>query len=708
MNIGPFGLWYLVLLLPALVLLSVWYYRRTVPDVTARSRRLLLALRLVVLVAVAFALARPVFEWEHQSTRSPVWLRLIDYSSSMDRQDGPGGNDTRLEFARAFLQSPAWSKVSPDVKLETAFFADSSAVDTIGLGREGTDLAAALQDYSRIPNPPSAVFVVSDGAINSASDPSSSTWPFPVYTICVGDSGLAEDRALVGIDAPAVAIAGDSVTVRVRATSSGDPGVGIIQFQAGSVTENRSLQLDGANRQQEVVFTFRPDTAGIYNVSVEIAASTQEVATANNRIETRIYVEPRKQRALLLAVAPDWESSFLSRRLSDLDRLDLDVRYRSMAGKGGFTPWPESFDSLAAFDVIILTDMKAVDWLGLSSLLDRYQRERSGGLLFLLGPQAASAKWSKLQTEICMLTFAAHPPGVVSVSDPARMTPAGRYHPVGTLGLKEAADAVWADLPFLSGVVPGLPAAGSVALAEIPAGGPSWPAVIAGHRNRGRVLVTLGYPLWRWDFALAATPDKSEWARPFWSAAVRWLTSGHQGERLTVEVLADPVPALSPPELSALLVDESWQPETRASLMAEIRDVDGSLVQTFEMRPSGAGRYRGRGRPLDPGDYTYVVRAYTDTLKVAETEGRLSASSVSREALSPASRPGILENLAVASGAKRLSIESWDAILDSLTIAPVSEIRQSSLRIWESPWLMGLILLMLCLEWIMRRRFQML
>lgn len=708
MNIGPYGIWYLVLLLPALALLCAWYYRRTVPEVTPNSRRLLFALRLVVLVAVAFALARPVFEWERESSQSPVWLRLIDYSTSMDRQDSPDEGETRLGFARKFLQSSAWSRVGSDVQLQTAFFADSAVVDTHGLGREGTDLAAALQAYARIPNPPAVVLVVSDGAINAASDPSSTSWPFPVYTLCVGDSGLAEDRALVSIDAPAVATAGDSVTVRVRAMSSGDPSVGMIQFTAGAATENRSIRLDGLNRQQELTFTFRPDTAGIYNVSAEISASMQEVATSNNRIETRIYVEPRKQRALLLAISPDWETSFLSRRLSELDRLDLDVRYRSMAGKGGFARWPESFDSLAAFDMIILTDMKAVDWLSLATWLDRYQREQSGGLLFLLGPQSASAEWSKLQTDICMIRFAAHPPGVVSVSNSARITPAGRYHPVATMGLKGEAAAVWAQLPLLSGMVSGLPASGSVALAEISGVGPAWPAVIAGHRNRGRVLATLGFPLWRWDFALAATPDKSEWARPFWGAAVRWLTSGHQGERLTVEVLADPVPALSPPELSAVLVDESWQPETRARVTAEIRNVDGSLVQTFELRPSGAGRYQGRGRSLLPGDYTYVVQAYTDTLKVAETGGRLSTSSVSREAISPASRPGVLEKLSVASGARRLSIDSWAAILDSLPTAPETQIKQSSLRIWESPWLMGLILSLLCVEWMLRRKFQML
>ena len=134
------------------------------------------------------------------------------------------------------MADPAWAQADKDVEVRTAWFADSAATDSAGLNREGTDLAAALAAAARSNEIPGAVFVVSDGATNAATDPVTQTWPFPVYTVCIGDSGLASDRALVDIDAPAVATAGDSVAVSVRVVSTGGPDRAVFTFRVTAAT----------------------------------------------------------------------------------------------------------------------------------------------------------------------------------------------------------------------------------------------------------------------------------------------------------------------------------------------------------------------------------------------------------------------------------------------------------------------------------------
>ena len=78
MNTGPAAILYLVVVLPLLVVLGVFYYRRTVPPVSVASTRILRALRILALAALAVALARPVFDWERESERTPTWMRLVD------------------------------------------------------------------------------------------------------------------------------------------------------------------------------------------------------------------------------------------------------------------------------------------------------------------------------------------------------------------------------------------------------------------------------------------------------------------------------------------------------------------------------------------------------------------------------------------------------------------------------------------------------
>ena len=705
MNTGPAAILYLVVVLPLLVVLGVFYYRRTVPPVSVASRRLLRALRILALAALAVALARPVFDWERESERTPTWMRLVDYSASMDRSD-PATGRSRLAQAESWLADPAWPRLE-DVELATAYFADTLASDSTGLGRQGTDLHQALLRLSQAPDAPSVVFMLSDGADNGTTDPATGDWAFPVYTICVGDSGELADLAVLAIEAPASVMSGDSVDVRARISATGKAGQSVLTFRAGDHQELRTVQLSGGGRQQDVVFSFRPDSAGVYPVAVELAAGGDEVTVANNRIGTRVFVEPRRRRGVLLANAPDWENAFLTRRLNTIDRLDLEVRYRTLAGRGGFRAWPQGFDSLAAYDLVILMDMPPLVWSSLTPDLGRFLREGAGSILFLLGPRAAVADWPDVQRALLGVRWTARPPGVLVVNGPVRLSGAGRFHPVSSFASGAGTERIWADLPQLSGVIPSLPDDGTVPLVTMATAGFSWPVLTAAHRGRGRVLTVLGHPLWRWDFAAAATGE-TEWTQPFWSAAVRWLTSTQQGERLVVEVSADPLPALAPPELTAVLVDESWQPDSRASVVAEVRDSTGQLVQTFELRTVAPGRYQGEGRPLPPGTYSYHVRAHRDTALVAEYVGSVVAGDVSREDLTPASRPELLERLSVATGGRRLSVDDWAQILDSIPVEAEPQVTYGTLRLWDSPWLLGLVLMLLAVEWILRRRFQML
>jgi len=709
MSIGPNGIWYLALLLPVVAILGWWYYRYTVPDVSPLRRRVLLALRLLGLVALALALARPVFTWESKTQEAPRWVRLVDYSSSMDRDDGLTAGETRLASAERIASDPVWNEGDRRADVTTVYFGEGSAADSTQVGRTGTDLHAALTKLAEEPYPPAAVFILSDGATNAPANPTEAPWPFKIYSLCIGDSGRAADRALTGIDAPAVATAGDSVLVSVRMTASGAPEKAILTYRANREEQHRTVELDGGGRAQETTFGFVPDTAGIYKVTADLATADGEIATANNHIETRVYVEPRKHRALLLAVSPDWESAFLARRLAKNDRLELEVAYQALAGQHGYKPWPQSFDSLSAYDLVIVADMPPARWLGISANLERHLRDDAAGVLFLLGSKAARGEWSDAQQRLVQIQWSAQPPGVYLVTAPVYLSAVGRYHPVSTLDTTaERAAQLWTGLPLLTGVIPSVPAAGAVALVENDFGVQSWPVVVSGRFGRGRVLTITGYPVWRWDFATAANEEEAGWAPAFWHAATRWLTLADQGGQMTVTPAADPVPALTPPQLSAMVLDESWQPLRSAVVTAELRDSTGAVVQTIELQPEQPGRYSGSGRPLPPGDYTYSVRARVDTTEIAATEGRLSVTAVTREELFPASRPDVLDRLASETGGKRLSPDDWSTMLAGFPGSSEQRVSYGSFRLWESPWFLLVVLLLFSVEWILRRRFQML
>jgi len=230
---------------------------------------------------------------------------------------------------------------------------------------------------------------------------------------------------------------------------------------------------------------------------------------------------------------------------------------------------------------------------------------------------------------------------------------------------------------------------------------------VAARTGRGRVLTVLAFPLWRSGFAPAA-PETYPLYENFWQRSVVWLSTSSQTSRLTVDAGEQPLPLFVAPEFSAVLVDEAHQPDSRATLTVTVRDKDSNLVQTFEMVSTGGGRYQGSGRPLPAGDYRFEVAARVDTLLLARESGPLVVSSVSREALHVSARPGGLDLLAAATGGKRLGAVTWPTELAQLPKEESVQVRYGTLRLWDHPLILTVLLLLLAAEWILRRRFQML
>jgi len=475
----------------------------------------------------------------------------------------------------------------------------------------------------------------------------------------------------------------------------------VVNFEVGGHRESHTERFDGGGRNQEFTFSFRPDTAGLYRVRAEVTPGREELSTVNNRVEAHVYVEPRRRRCLLLAQSPDWETSFLARALRGSDRIETDVRYRRLQGRSG-RAWPQTLDSLLAYDAVVVVDMRAAEWAALSEAFTRFARE-GGGLLFLMGPKSAGTAWQPDQEALLGVSAPVNPPGSLALDQPLRLAAAGAYHPVTASAEGQSA---LGDLSRMTNLIPVQLRPGVQRLLES-AGPVSWPALAAAPVGQGRVLTAVCFPVWQAGFAPGA-PTTTESYEQFWHRAITWLSTSTQTSRLTVERTNEAIPLFTAPDFQAVLVDETWRPDAGATITAIVRDRDSNVVQTFELVSTGGGRYQGAGRPMDAGEYTFDILARRDTLVLAQQSGPLLVSSLSREALSPASRPASLDRLAAATGGRRLGVTTWSQELDDLPKEERVQIQYGTFRVWDHPLLLTVLVLSLAAEWILRRRHQML
>lgn len=100
--------------LVALLLFTVWVYRKTVPDV-GRLKSALAILRFAVLGIIAFLLFRPSVHSVETVEHPPVLAVLVDASESLEVTAGMSGSDSSNAIRRLLASLPS-DRINGDVR----------------------------------------------------------------------------------------------------------------------------------------------------------------------------------------------------------------------------------------------------------------------------------------------------------------------------------------------------------------------------------------------------------------------------------------------------------------------------------------------------------------------------------------------------------------------------------------------------------------
>lgn len=190
--------------------------------------------------------------------------------------------------------------------------------------------------------------------------------------------------------------------------------------------------------------------------------------------------------------------------------------------------------------------------------------------------------------------------------------------------------------------------------------GPARSAIALDERPSGRVAVALAGGFWRW----AMRDSGREPYRRLWSGVAGWLLRGGSGPVVEARPTSGVV-ARGDPVVWRMRGDTS-------DVRVRVTSADSAVVDTV-----ATGRETVTTPPLPPGSYRYTVQsAGADTIGA----GRFDVASATLEMLPPGAVPDI--------GGARTGAASATA----------------GRPVRTSPWPYALILILLCVEWVARRR----
>ena len=705
-----------VLVLSAIAV-SVFVYRTTVPPVGGVRRVLLAALRGSVLAILVFLISEPVLRLVFSSERPPSVALLLDNTRSMQLSDGGNVRGRTLDSLLGPRLLDPLSRTG-DVSVYTFGaglrpFPDPGE-DFPAYNEEVTDISGALQELARERdrNPLDAVVLISDGVHTAGRNPlyAADRLGLPLITVGIGDSTEQRDLVLSRVLANELVYEGvpSPVDLTIRSTGFGGERVRVSLHEGGTELTAGDLLLQEGTREYTMRLEYVPGAEGNRKLTASVSRLKGELTEENNAELFYVRVLRSKIRILLLAGAPTPDATVLRFTLDEDER--FSTRLFTARRGGGWYGGSFASTELDSADCIVLVGFPSNDVP--ASFMEQLRRsvlERDLPLLFI-GGAGLNGNTLRLLGDVLPFTLDLQSSlerlsAVVPVADQ-------KAHPLLS---PEGAEAWrdWEQLPPIFTTMSVVsPRSGSSILATLSAVGTASPSpFLLIRRSGGQASAALmGYGLWRWRLMGQGSANTADFYARFFSTAIVWLTSREETRPVRVRPSRKFTRQGEAVVFSGQVYDALRRPVDNARVSVTLRQEQQSY--RTDLRPVGSGRYEGEVYGLVEGAAGYEATAVLDGVELGADSGEVTVGGTTVEYQNTRMEPSVLRELAVVTGGRFLlagEIDSLSAVLTSLpSYRSRTELLQESRALWDWPIMMMTLVLLLALEWIIRKRSGML
>lgn len=752
--------WLIVLVALAVVAVVVLAWHAVRPLSPGR-RRVLVALRVATVVAVAVLFLQPGVRLENVSrVRNHVAI-LLDASRSMGL---PGeDSETRLGDVRAMLDRSAGVLAAWREMHQVDFYGFSDHARPVGdaaqvaADGDSTRILSALDDLAARfqPGDLAAVVVVSDGADNgalgeavggdagegddgevpAAARAAVDRLGVPIHAVFTGPAAPPKDIAVVDVAYDDFAFVRNAVSIEAEIGVSGyeDLLLPVTLRQDDVLLGTRMLETRRGESRYRFEFEFVPDQTGKAVFTLEVGVGPGERVTVNNRQQFVIRVIRDKIRVLQVVGRPSWDERFMRKLLKKNPNVDLISFFILRTGASidiarrdelSLIPFPtqELFEEqLGSFDLIVFQNFTYRGYQMRQYLPLIREYVRNGGGFVMMGGDLSFASGGYAATPIEEFLPVVLPGERSELIETgrfaARLTEAGQRHPISRLSLvPEENEKVWAELPMLSGVnrVSAV-RPGATVLVEHPTlrvGDGAAPVVVAGGFGEGRVLAVTTDSTWHWDFLAAGAGGDNRHYYKFWGNAIRWLIRDPALKPVRVEADRDRYPLGGAVTVVTRVVDEDYRPagdvEVRLTFERAVFDGAGQMqravVEQVVGRTDAAGEYVARYEPPGDGAWYVTAQAAVGGSEMADDDVFVVATDPV-ELRETAARSGPLAAVVAAGGGELRTLDEGIEGLRRVEPRVAKVNRRRDVPIWSSGWWLLLAVLLPSAEWFLRRRW---
>ncbi len=671
----------------------------------------------------------------------PQLIERFELTVSRFGSEGPVDNNHPNELVKLWSSSMAENEalpVSPLTWLPSDWGKRSAIGDSIANAMQPSTTNDQAKDTAN-----SVVVLLSDGQHNAGQGPlkiirEQITSPTPVYVVGYGAATEPPDIALVGWDLPQRVYRSDTLSgsLIVNQTLPMNSRWKAEILHDGQVIWADDLE-SSENGRREIPFSFavaplfdkqlksesRDATYEILPIPLEARVSTTSIEANlnNNRRRTSIDAVAQKSKLLLVDGRSRWETRFLRNLFERDPAWEIDTVLASEAwnkqhnhadstgADSVHATLPTSRDQLFEYNLVVLGDAPASLWSSEQLGWLRDFVERGGGLVFIDGNRnhLQDTTYQPIRPLLPIRWQSSPPAGATDeVFYRTELSDAGRGLSALQLSSRESQDSkeIWRQLPLLQWMSRVEPLPGSEVLLKATSGTATHPLLVTRRFGAGRVLFFASDESWRWRYKVADLIHQR-----FWNQLARWtmrIPLSVQGEFVSLDTGASTVAIGKPIEVRCSLREVDGTPALDKAVTAIIRR-DGEFASRIPLNSIDElpGYYSHDLLDLQPGDYQVQVEAAGYPAQALAVESRFTVESEETGEMDHIAQDvSLLQQVAKDSGGQYLNETEVSRLVDLLAPHSSGRIVQSTTILWQSCWWFSTAMLLLIVEWILRKR----
>ncbi len=645
---------------------------------TLLQLNLLSILRFISIFVLLFLILGPAIRRYKQIRQQSVLIVAVDNSQSIEsfkseaeqfiNQIETGLDNYKLEF---------WT-----------FGEEASNSDTVTYDDVRSDYSNLIQSVKNnyLLNDIGGIVILGDGIYNSGGDPvyESRNIPYPVYTVGIGDTITHKDIAIIDVTTNSTSYLNNFFPVQVDLsfTKADGQNTRLTIEKENEIVYETSLQIYGDDYFKQETINLQAEEEGINNYTLKIEPIDGEENTINNQYEFSINVVSEKQKILFLTHGSHPDISAIIQAIEENNSYEWDIQ-----NLGNSDP------NFTDYNLVILHQLPDATRESIQAL-EALKASRIPYLIFV-GSETSIPRLNNLQTGIDI-----QPTNNTENASPV-LNPSFGIFSVDEDFSEQIMNWPPLVVPFGNINIEG--GLETVLFQKVQTINTDYPLISMGRINGVKRAYIVGDGMWRWRLYNYLQIGSHEVFDGIIKKMINYLIQKPNEDNFNIYFQTD-YPEDSPITMQAELFNESYEPVNEPDVSIEIVSEDGTQYDyVFDKEDD---QYALNVGNLPSATYSFTAKTKLGEQSYSEI-GSFHVSPVQIEQSETTANFQVLYQIAENTGGNFFTYNEFSQLkntIDQNNSLEEKKIRQQVYQDFiDLKWLFFVILIILSLEWFLRK-----